>query len=210
MYSGDDSAMCRAFLFFTISVTKGVTLRIFISGGCKNGKSYYAQCLAKKGKRQASPLYYIATMKGVDQEDENRIIRHRQEREGWGFTTVEQYHTIENILLECDHNGSFLLDSLTALLSNEMFPTIDVMNLNAHEQISKGLLRVLKQLRHIVIVSDYIYSDAALYDPLTEKYRSSLAALDCLAAKNCDVVLEVVYAQVIVHKGKDVTGFEIP
>ena len=183
-------------------------MKIFISGGCKSGKSYYAQCLAKKGKRQASPLYYIATMKGVDQEDENRITRHREERDGWGFTTVEQHRGIENILNECDHSGSFLLDSLTALLSNEMFPARDIINVNAYEQIAEGLTKIMKQLSHIVIVSDYIYSDAALYDSLTEKYRKSLAALDSLTAKNCDVVLEVMYAQVIVHK--DVVGFEIP
>ena len=182
-------------------------MKIFISGGCKSGKSYYAQCLAKKGKRQASPLYYIATMKGVDQEDENRITKHKKDRDGWGFTTIEQFRDIEDILHKCDHNGSFLLDSLTALLSNEMFPTKDIINENAHEQIADGLIKIMKQLQHVVIVSDYIYSDAALYESLTEKYRKSLAALDSLAAKNCDVVLEVMYAQVIVHK--DVVGFEI-
>jgi len=198
------------FCFCIFSATKGAKLKIFISGGCKNGKSYYAQCLAKKGKQQDSPLYYIATMKGVDKEDEKRITRHRKERDGWGFTTIEQFHEIENILLKCDHNGSFLLDSLTALLFNEMFPTMDAIKLSAHEQIANGLHRIMSQLHNIVIVSDYIYGDAILFDPLTENYRKSLAVLDSVAAKSCDVVLEVVHTQVIVHKGKDVTGFEIP
>lgn len=31
----------------------------FISGGCKNGKSYYAQRIVKAA---GTPLYYIATM----------------------------------------------------------------------------------------------------------------------------------------------------
>ena len=62
-------------------------MRIFISGGCKNGKSYYAQHLAKA--QQTNFLYYIATMQPVDSEDDERIIRHKQERDDWGFTTIE-------------------------------------------------------------------------------------------------------------------------
>ena len=37
-------------------------MNVFISGGCKNGKSFYAQCLARRQADEAgSPLYYIAT-----------------------------------------------------------------------------------------------------------------------------------------------------
>ena len=71
-------------------------MRIFISGGCKNGKSYYAQRLAK-AQCIGNGLYYIATMKPVDAEDDERIARHRRERDGFGFTTVEQPFDIENI-----------------------------------------------------------------------------------------------------------------
>ena len=181
-------------------------MKIFISGGCKNGKSYYAQRLAKK-QQNAGALYYIATMNAVDREDDARIARHRQEREGWGFTTIEQGYEIEKILGQCDHDGSFLLDSLTALLANEMFapknPALagEPICENAAQKVADGLVRLLDQIPRIVIVSDYIYSDAFLYDPLTEQYRKSLAMLDCLAAKHCDVVLEVSYMQVTIHKG---------
>jgi adenosyl cobinamide kinase/adenosyl cobinamide phosphate guanylyltransferase len=81
-------------------------------------------------------LYYVATMKSADSEDDARIIRHKQERDGWGFTTVEQPVDIENILQKCDCNGSFLLDSLTAILANEMFPPPDyAVNEKAAEKI---------------------------------------------------------------------------
>ena len=36
------------------------------------------------------PLYYLATMIPVDDEDRARIKRHLKEREGWGFETIEQ------------------------------------------------------------------------------------------------------------------------
>ena len=173
-------------------------MRIFISGGCKNGKSYYAQRLAKQQKTR--PLYYIATMAPTDSEDRDRIERHRYERAGWGFETVEQHCRIEDILYKCDTNGSFLLDSLTALLACEMFPQSGVVDIEAAERIAVGLKKVLEEIENIVIVSDYIYSDAVLFDPLTEKYRESLAKLDKTAAANCDRVIEVAYSCVIEHK----------
>lgn len=182
-------------------------MRIFISGGCKNGKSFYAQHLAKaQGSALGADkdkLYYIATMRPVDSEDDARILRHRKEREGWGFTTVEQPVNIENILVSCDCKGSFLLDSATALLANEMFPPNGAINENAAEKIITELTQVLLTVKNIVVVSDYIYSDALRYDPLTEKYRQSLAKIDRMAARICDAVLEVSYTNVLVHKGRE-------
>ena len=175
-------------------------MKIFISGGCKNGKSYHAQWLAKQ-MQSNRPLYYIATMRSSDREDDERIVRHRAERDGWGFITVEQWQNIENILETCDPGGSFLLDSLTALLANEMFAPDGAVHSHAWEKIAAGLTKILERISNIVVVSDYIYSDAALYDPLTEQYRKSLAALDRLAARHCDAVFEVCHTQVITHKG---------
>jgi len=177
-------------------------MKIFVTGGCKNGKSYYSQHLAKHQQNSDSgALYYIATMNATDREDDKRIKRHQIEREGWGFITIEQYENIENILTKSDHNGSYLLDSLTALLANEMFTPDGKVHTDASAKIAKGLLEILHHINNIIIVSDYIYSDAMLYDPLTDEYRKSLATLDKLCAKHSDVVLEVCYTQIITHKG---------
>ena len=186
-------------------------MRIFISGGCKNGKSFYAQRIAKaqctEMEINMGRLYYIATMKPIDEEDEQCIAQHQKERDGWGFTTIEQPMDIERILDRCDGGGSFLLDSVTALLANEMFPPPDWnVNGQATEKIIAGLYKIFDNIENIVIVSDYIYSDAFIYDELTEKYRKSLAEIDRMAAKNCDVVLEIAYTSVIVHKGKEIFG----
>jgi len=178
-------------------------MKIFISGGCKNGKSTYAQHVAMRQSKHPDALYYIATMAASDSEDLDRIARHQRERDGWGFTTVEQPKNIEDILNKCNCNGSFLLDSLTALLANEMFSSSGDVDENACERIAAELLTILSRINNIVIVSDYIYSDAMQYDPLTELYRQSLATLDRLAAKHCDVVLEAAYTQVVPRKGGD-------
>ena len=182
-----------------------ISVRIFISGGCKNGKSYYAQRIAK-AQCAESGLYYIATMAPVDTEDDERITRHRRERCGFGFATVEQPVDIENILLGCNRNGSFLLDSVTALLFNEMLRK----NGNPHENPAAktlvGLMQVINEISNIVVVSDYIYSDALIYEPFTENYRKNLSEIDRAAAKSCNVVLEAVYSNLTVHKGREVFG----
>ena len=174
-------------------------MRVFISGGCKNGKSSFAQKLAKNQARNGE-LYYIATMIPSDSEDEERIKRHRQEREGWGFITVEQPKNIEEILKKCDKNGTFLLDSLTALLANEMFCKSGDFDEKSGKRVKIGLAKVLGKLKNIIVVSDYIYSDAFMFDPLTETYRKSLAELDRLAAKKCEVVVEVTFSQIYLLK----------
>lgn len=170
----------------------------FISGGCKNGKSFYAQRRAQAGGR---PLYYIATMIPRDSEDEARIARHRRERAGWGFETLECGSDILSCLDRADPRGSFLLDSVTALLSNEMF-TEAGMNEGAPEKIARELAEFVCRAPKIVIVSDYIYSDAQIYDDWTEAYRRGLAHIDRSLAAACDDVYEVVHGQIVVHKGR--------
>ena len=169
----------------------------FISGGAKNGKSFYAQRIAKAG---GAPLYYIATMIPHDAEDDARIRRHRAERAGWGFETLECGVNILRCLDGADARGSFLLDSVTALLSNEMFAP-DGIHTDAHLRVADELEAFVRRAPNAVLVSDYIYSDARRYDPLTEAYRRALAHIDARLARCCDNVLEIVCGQVIVHKG---------
>ena len=169
----------------------------FISGGCKNGKSFYAQRIAKA---EGTPLYYIATRIPRDREDDARIARHREERAGWGFETLECGADILTCLDKADPAGAFLLDSVTALLSNEMF-TESGMNPGAPEKLERELVAFVRRAPGTVLVSDYIYSDANLYDEWTEAYRQGLAHIDRALAAACDNVLEVVHGQVIVHKG---------
>jgi adenosylcobinamide kinase/adenosylcobinamide-phosphate guanylyltransferase len=174
-------------------------MRVFVSGGSKSGKSYFAQRLAR-AMAGAGGLYYVATMLPRDGEDDARVLRHRRERAGWGFTTVEQPVHIAELLDKCDPRASFLLDSLTALLANEMFAE-GAVNADAADKICGELRAVLARADKFVLVSDYIYADAARYDPLTEAYRAALAQIDRAAAAACDAVLEVAASTVTIHKG---------
>ncbi len=174
-------------------------MNILISGGCKNGKSFFAQQLAKQQAYGGKPLYYIATMEPADEEDRDRILRHRKEREGWGFTTLEQSRAIGE--LTADFSGSFLLDSVTALLSNEMFRRDGSVDRKAHLRVAEELSRLADRSGSVVFVSDYIFSDAIKYDELTELYRRGLAWVDRVLAQKCDAVVDVSYGNIQWLKG---------
>lgn len=174
----------------------------FISGGAKNGKSSLAQAiavaLAKGGKR-----YYVATMIPTGEEDQERIRRHIADRDGLGFETVECSKNVMSCLKTADRNGTFLVDSATALLQNAMFSVEKncEMDLEAAYRCADALAAFAKTVRHAVIVSDYIYSDAERYSESTEAYRKCLADIDRRLACVCDTVIEVAAGQMIIHKG---------
>jgi adenosylcobinamide kinase/adenosylcobinamide-phosphate guanylyltransferase len=94
-----------------------------------------------------------------------------------------------------------LLDSVTAILQNEMFPPPDYnMDYTAPERVAEGLKELGRRVKNIVYVSDYIYSDAALYDEITEGYRRGLAYADRLLAKESDRLAELCAGNVKWHK----------
>lgn len=174
---------------------------LFISGGAKNGKSTLAQELTvslSTGKH-----YYIATMIPTDPEDHDRIRRHIEDRKGMGFETIECGRNILSCLGKADKNGAFLLDSVTALLMNELFREDRnyEMDLPAARRCADDLVTFAQSVANIVIVSDYLYSDAARYDESTELYRKCLAEIDRRLAAVSDTVIEVCAGAVTIHKG---------
>ena len=80
--------------------------------------------------------------------------------------------------------------------------TADGMNIDAPGKLARELTEFVSRAPKAVLVSDFIYSDANLYDDWTEAYRRGLAHIDRALAAACDNVLEVVAGQVIVHKGE--------
>ena len=179
-------------------------MNVLISGGAKNGKSFYAQQIASE-LADCGPLYYIATMIPRDDEDRARIERHIREREGWEFETIEQGRNITDLIDrdDVDLKGSFLLDSVTAVLENEMFPVaikdgraeFSGEDREAPERVKEELVAFAKAVSRaggsVVFVSDCIYGDSCGYSESTERYRRALAGADRALADVCDRVTEV-------------------
>lgn len=176
-------------------------MTVFISGGAKNGKSTLAQNLAVSlGEKR----YYVATMISSGKEDDERIRLHIADRAGLGFETVECFQNVLELLDKTDPDGVFLVDSVTALVQNALFPAEKnyEMDLPAAKRCIDELVAFAGKVRHAVFVSDYIYSDAARYDEATEQYRRCLAQADRSLAAVCDTVVEVAAGQYLIYKGE--------
>ena len=173
---------------------------IFISGGCKNGKSMLAQHLTKTLCKNEK-LYYVATMIPHDDEDHARIRRHIADRDGWGYETVECGRKILSCLDKADKRGTFLLDSVTALISNEMFHDGGI-DIDSAVCVSNDLCTFAESVANIVLVSDHIFCDCEKYDELTEEYRRCLALADRKLCEIADTVIEVCAGNYSVLKGE--------
>lgn len=81
-----------------------------------SGKSLYAETLAA---RTAAPLVYIATMIPQTEDNFSRIEKHRRQRKGKGFLTVEEPWDID--LLSISKESVVLLEDASNLLANGIF-----------------------------------------------------------------------------------------
>ena len=178
-------------------------MKIWITGGAGSGKSSLAQELAAALSRNGSK-YYIATMVPRDGEDRRRIRRHILDRSGMGFETIECPCglTVPSRGIVPDPDGTYLLDSATAMLSNAMFGEKEfAYDPDAAAAVSADLAAFAEQVGNFIAVSDGIYSDAMRYDGMTANYRQGLAQIEREMASVCDTVIECAAGGVIVHKG---------
>lgn len=174
-------------------------MKVLISGGCRNGKSTLAQDLTL-ALAHGGTHYYVATMVPGDAEDRARIARHLDARAGLGFQTIECGRHILQSLNGAQRGACFLVDSLTALLANEMFLN-EAIDESAPERVRAELLAFAAHVDDAVFVSDGIYADAESCNAETETYRQGLASIDRALAAQCDAVVELCAGIKTVHKG---------
>ena len=170
----------------------------FLSGGSKSGKSMLAQRIAKS---LPGPHYYLATLRPTDAEDRAIVARHLKERDGWGFATIECESGILSALEKAPENGTFLLDSVTALLANEMFRPDGSVDEAAGARLADDLVRFSQLAENVIFVADFVFSDGRDYGALTERYRKALGLVGVRLAEACGNVAELSASVPIWYKG---------
>lgn len=168
-----------------------------ITGGVKNGKSYYAERILERfhGKK-----FYIATMIPRGEEAHTVIARHRKNRIGKGFETIEAYTDIDKIILP-DGCG-VLLECVTNLCANEMFEHDKVQN--PVEKIITGFKHLKSSAAEFVIVTNEVSCEGITYDSGTMEYVKNLSEINHRTAELSDNVIECVCGIPLVLKGRKV------
>lgn len=164
-----------------------------IIGGSGSGKSAFAERLAADlpGTR-----IYLATMAAGDPESLERIARHRQQRRGLGFETLERPLDLEGAELPADAN--VLLEDLSNLLANEMFSPEG----GGMDAVRRGLDALIRRCRNLTVVSNEIFSGGTEYEGETLAYIQNLALLNRFVAERADLAVEVVCGLPNVLKGE--------
>lgn len=158
---------------------------IFVSGGVRSGKSTFAEKLAiRYTKQDQQTLNYIATSYASDEEMENRILRHQQQRSrseaAWQTFEIPNYfpENIRQLRIE----GVVLLDCLTVLLANELFATvvseeeITIHSEKVARRILDGITLLKEKVSTLIIVSNEIQYEIS-DDPYVRTYQQILGQL---------------------------------
>lgn len=161
-----------------------------ITGGSASGKSAYAEAQAVEA---GEVRYYIATMRPYGAEGERRVAKHRSMRAGKGFSTVECYTDLAGLRFgeEDETRRVILLECMSNLTANELF---DVGG--SDEEICRRILAGIRHLqnhaKHLIIVTNEVFSDGLAYDPETIRYIRLLGRINRLLAECAGQVTEVV------------------
>ena len=165
---------------------------ILLTGGSGCGKSTYAEKLVSRMPREKR--VYIATMQVYDEESVQRVRRHRAQRADKGFETIECPKNLGGASVE---EGSIvLLEDLVNLTANEMFDGGDP------GRIIRDMENLAKKCRHLVMVTNDVFSDGVQYDESVQEYLRILAKVNRRAAEISDFVGEVVYSIPVALKGE--------
>jgi adenosylcobinamide kinase/adenosylcobinamide-phosphate guanylyltransferase len=168
-------------------------MKCLIIGGSKSGKSEIGEKIALSLNQ--NKVVYIATMKAYDKEDEKRIQRHIDKREGLNFITLEVQRNLHEIVNNLEVKDTILIDSITSLLTNEMFIENKIIK-NPSINILNGLMQIMNKAKNIVIISDYIFNDSIVYDEVTESFKKELAIINKELVNTSDKVMECSFGNV--------------
>lgn len=174
---------------------------IFVVGAAKSNKSSVGELLAVN-LHSGGNLFYLATMNPYDKDDLKRIEAHIESRKEYKFITVEQKRDLGEIVNKFNKEDTILLDSITSLLTNEMFLQSEIIE-NVSDKITEAITKYKKRVKNLIIVSDYIFSDGIKYDKYTEVFKRELGAINCNIAAISDVVIESSFGSLIFHKDKE-------
>lgn len=180
-----------------------------VTGASGSGKSEYAeQLVCSLSERDGiTEKIYAATMEKESTAAKERIMRHQKLRAGKGFVTAEAAFGLrEESVRTRLPDAVVLLECVSNLLANLMFSG-NMAGEAAEREIVSQVEKARLQCRHIVVVTNEIFSDGSVYTGEMEQYVKALGRINCRLAGSADVFCEVVYSVPVFLKGEALCRF---
>lgn len=160
-----------------------------ITGGCRSGKSMFAQTLAESlpGRR-----VFIATCQPLDDEMRERIDRHREARAAMDWKTIEEPVHLADVLTRAQDNEVVLVDCLTLWISNLLCnPEAECADLD-EEQMTQRCQEVLDACRRhpgtVVLVTNEVGAGIVPDTILARRFRDLVGRCNQVLAAGADSV----------------------
>ena len=165
----------------------------YISGGCRSGKSNYAQKLAESipGKRA-----YIATCPLIDEEMERRIAHHQQQRSDQKWETIEAPFDLIAAIKQANHFDVLLIDCLTLWINNLLYEAEQEGKTLTEQMISDQCVELVnscqKTNQTIIFVTNELGMGLVPIDPVSRRYRDCLGRCNQTIAELADKAIFMV------------------
>ena len=171
---------------------------IFITGGCRSGKSQFALDYAN---RHFHKKLYLATCEALDEEMVKRIEDHKKRR-GSDWRTVEEPIKIaEAIMKQKKDVEVILLDCITLWLSNLL-----MRQKSDHaimDEVSRLIETVKKDQPSLLFVSNEVGMGIVPAEPLGRRFRDLAGMANQKIAEAAQTVVFMVSGIPIFLKGKE-------
>lgn len=164
-----------------------------VVGKSNSGKSVLAEKLALETGDEK--VYYLATMNVMDDAGRERVIKHRKQREGKGFITIEKQRGIAGILDDKKdaHSSTVLLECVANLVANYIYDDsckdMDLESVAA--KASEEIKELSEKVHNLIIVTDEYDKDGEGYDDSTRNYVNTLSRTNELIRDYCDRVYDL-------------------
>ena len=176
---------------------------IFLTGSSASGKSVLAETLAAALAGENAPLLYLATMAAEDGESRLRVARHRAQRAGKGFATLERPAGLAGLALP--PGATVLLEDLGNLCANELYAPGG----GGAAAVLAGLEDLSRRAANLVVVGNELAGDGGGWAGM-EDYLRAVSRAQRFCAARADAAGEVICGIPLWHKcpagfGKEVS-----
>lgn len=163
-----------------------------VTGGCRSGKSRYAQTRAEA---LADKRTFVATCPPVDAEMEERIRRHRQERQGRGWETIEEPVALAQVLRTAPP-GILLVDCLTLWVGNLLHAAEEAGHILLEDEVAQRSAELLEscqsQQGRVFFVTNEVGMGIVPDNAAARRFRDLLGRCNQVIAAGADEVVLLV------------------
>lgn len=165
---------------------------VLVTGGSRSGKSAYA---AKLGESISDDRVYIATCPPIDEEIQQRIARHKRERVGKGWKTIEEERDVAGAIRSLKNAKVVVVDCLTLWINNILFG-LDAGLLPSEDDIERDCETLISACDGfagcVVFVTNEVGMGLVPADPASRRYRDLVGRCNQTIARSADQVIFMV------------------